>query len=602
MPPATASNVIYITVNEAVATNFVYIIEPTTASRVIYVIPVSDIARDVGNITIQSITQTYFQENIKKFLPSEFWALDAESIEEGGGAGALGVMTQVFAVTLDEIKQAIDEFPQLFDIDHCPPKYLRVIAELLNFPLEDVDTVAEQRRQLKLAINLYKTKGARKAFTAILYAFGFYSSIIPLWTEDYEVFYETIPGVAKGNDPPNNYKLLVENGGTWYRSPHFGIRLEGIIGDRHVWIDWGSVSSTLKDEYDALAEQYTKHKAFYLMKDELIEAGATLQYHFDEDEFNYMWRRLEFLRPVFAVLDWLELQFFMQENYVVPDGDFVMTANPYKSEKGWYLGYCDLDDIIYTRLDERLLGTDYLSITSPLTGASPGVTSVVNEEVYVISGTETTLQGVLTHNWLYTGVTFTVTVGASDIDLEDNGEGVLGEGRTDINGFIDYLTGEWVIYFWVGNPDDGSSVYADYNYTTEVPPTDRSGALPRGSTELPFPHLRDPQEGYCHPPEDLYIDWYYTEEDEYQLSLTRDGLGLYPKIGPTPKIDHSDFPSRGFTDGSSQPGHANTFTREKGYSTRPLSRLIVEANPDDESGNWENLNENWEDITEDWDV
>jgi len=60
--------------------------------------------------------------------------MDARTIEEGGGEGALAAYTEVFAITLDEIKQAIDEFPLLFDIDHCPPNYLRVIAELLNYP------------------------------------------------------------------------------------------------------------------------------------------------------------------------------------------------------------------------------------------------------------------------------------------------------------------------------------------------------------------------------------------------------------------------------------------------------------------------------------
>jgi hypothetical protein len=182
----------------------------------------------------------------------------------------------------------------------------------------------------------------------------------------------------------------------------------------------------------------------------------------------------------------------------------------------------------------------------------------------------------------------------------DNGEGVLvGEDET-VYGTIDYMTGDWELIFEGVNPDNPSVILVDYSYSTGIPPCDRSGAIPRGSTELPFPHVRDPQEGYCHPPEELDIDWYWLPEEQYQLPLTRDGMNLYPPAGPVPYIDHADFPSRGFTDASTDPGHANTLTREFGYATRPLSLLRVEANPPAEAENWENQGEPWENWTGPW--
>jgi phage tail-like protein len=687
-PVAEAQNSVYIHDIDETRYVQIFIYEGTLAQGVIAIVPVDAAATDQATITIESITQTYFQDNIKKFIPYEYWRMDEKPIEEGGGDGALEDFTEVFAITMDEIKQAIDEFVFLFDVEHCPPRYLRVIAELLAYPLEDTDTTAEQRRQLKAAIDWYRSKGSRRAYEAILYAFGYYADIIPLWTEDYETFTETIPGVAKGNNPPNDYPLLVENGGTWYRSPHFGIRLRGIVNDRHVTLNWGGLTedelpitdevlaiadgtstsysgkaqhaplfantfdgtavvnytevtitddgvgglsgtgitgtinydtgdwtlsfSTAPDEhsnflfdytYDfgALAEEVGYHKAFYRMVDELSEAGVLLQYHYSLEDFNYLMRRVEFLRPIFAVLDWLEHMVEMQEHYEIQEApDPVITAMPVRDEKGWYLGYCDLDDITYTRLDPRLIGDD-LGIESPLTAGAPGVVVVNNEVTYTVSSTITSAQGDLDNPWVFPNlITFTVVIGAADYDVVDNGEGVLvGEDET-VYGTIDYMTGDWELIFEGVNPDNPSVILVDYSYSTGIPPCDRSGAIPRGSTELPFPHVRDPQEGYCHPPEELDIDWYWLPEEQYQLPLTRDGMNLYPPAGPVPYIDHADFPSRGFTDASTDPGHANTLTREFGYATRPLSLLRVEANPPAEAENWENQGEPWENWTGPW--
>lgn len=679
-PSAEHSNWILVLEPTASSQGIVYVTPAAHSQIAVAVVPVVEKARDSAYIMVQSITQDYFQNNIQKFLPYEYWRLDGKTYDEGGGEGDLATYMEVFAISLDEVKQAIDDFTKIFDIDHCPSRYLRVIAELLSFPLEDTDSTSAQRGQLKDAIHWYKTKGSRKAFTAILYAFGFYADMIPLWTEDYATFTETIPGVAAGNDPPNDYPLLVENGGTWYRSPHYGIRLLGIVEDRHVFIEWGSltenqipipnefladpdgvdtdfggllryaplipatfegttwalgaevtfsddgagnitgvgvsgtidyttgqwaltfgtaptgvINASYEYDFEDLIDQMGYHKAFYRMIDELSAAGAWLRLHFDTADFNYIFRRIEFLRPVFAVLDWLELQFGMQEEYVVPESaEPIMSANPVRDDKGWYLGYCDLDDITYTRLDQRLLGPDMLTLTSPLGAGAPTVVSVVNEIIEAVSSVLTSASGTLANSWIYTGVEITITVAAVPYTVLDNGEGVLVGEDEDIYGLIDYLTGDWVLYFDGTAPDNPSNIVIDYDYTVEVPPCDRSGAAPRGSTALPFPHLRNPQEGYCHPPEDLDIDWYWINEEPYTLSLTRDGMKIYPPAGPVLYIDHADFPSRGFTKAGSVADHANTMTRQYGYSTRPLSLLKVEENPAADAENWENQGTDWD--------
>jgi hypothetical protein len=386
---------------------------------------------------------------------------------------------------------------------------------------------------------------------------------------------------------------------------------------------------------------------------------------------------------VFVVLEWLSLAIEMQEHYDVPEGSNpVVIVNPVRKDKGWYVGYCDQDDITYTRLDEKLLGTGMLTLESPLTFPAPGMVFITDENVGTynpvsetvssdpngvevnfsgqldypvfagsvemtatvsgspetitddgagnltgsgITGTiqyntgewtlvftipptgtiegvyrRTIVEGTLANSWIFpNGVTLTFTVGAADYDLTDDGEGVLNRNNQEVTGLIDYLTGNWTVTFdGAFVPDDGSAIVVDYFYADDIPPTDRSGTLPRGSTELPFPHLRDPQEGYCHPPEDLLVTVGAILPDPYQLPLTRDGLNLYPPAGPVPFIDHADFPSRGFTDSLGDPRHANTLTREFGYADRPLSLLRVRAlpagDPDPEAETWENQGEPWE--------
>ena len=559
-------------------------------------------AVQLSDMWAQSITQTYFRDHIQRYLPAEWWLQDAK---EDAGNGTLDYLTQTFALTLDEIKQAVDQFTALIDIDTCPSNYLRAIADWLDYPLEPTDTVTEQRQQLKNAIYWYRKKGAVPAFEAILYAFGFDANVIPLWsTKDatqggygtYEIFYETPPGVARGTTPPNDWSGLLENGGVWFQSPHFGIRLEFIVGDRYhhaEYVDLDPTASLLTNEdfettpdltgwtshigagaitVDAtesaegsksakltgsgsnntyleqtvtvtpntmynldvkghgdgstsgyvrlwdVANSVELGAALYVDRGSefrklpipietpdgctqlkvqlwapdgsgntwfdsvlltISPAYANIKYYFDNTDFSYIYRRIEHIRPVFAVLEWLEFMTYYYDVFTITSTEEWATVDAYSSEKGWYLGYCDEDDPVYTRLDARLLG--------------------------------------------------------SFVD----GNGTL---------------------------------------PGTAPPYRRTGTAPLGSTVIK--HKRYQEEGYCHPPEDLIIDVGYVANEPYQLPLTRNGLGLYPSVGTgsySGYIDRADFPSRGFTDASSNPGHANTFTRETGYGNRPLSVLQVSA-------------------------
>ncbi len=623
LPVMDASALVYVITSDVRGQGIVYLYGPTLVKQRVHITSETQTAQDQAEIIIQLVTQDYFQRNLKYYVPHVYWEWDHKKLEDGGGDGALHALTQVFAITLDEIKQSIDDFTKLFDIDHCPTRYLKIIATLLGYPLEDADSTAEQRWQLRTAVEWYRSKGSRKAFQAILYAFGFDAEIIPLWTRkwvddegvshNYEefvedlpaeelegdptVYYGTVPGVAAGNDPPNDYPLLLENGGEWYRSPHFGVRLNALVGDEYITLIWDGVDPALKVEFELLAAEIGYHAAYLEMKDELLEAGVEVQYYFAASGTSYLSRRIEFLRPVFAVLEWIEFVLTMHDNVDVTEAHQVVTAMPILPDKGWYLGYCDMDDKTYTRLDPRLLGDNYLTITSPL--IAPGTPPDVTGEVAFTFGAPagSTASGTLDSSPVYPyipstptdpddagyspGVELTIQIsGVGAVVLRDNGEGVFIDDPDDtrIIGTINYMNGFWELEFTDVTyvPVNSSNILADYLVIDGIPPVDRSGILPRGATELPYPLVRWPEEGICHPPEDLDVHVIPILDEEYRLPLTRDGLNLYPSSGGVPFIDRADFPSRGFVS-SSGAGHANILTREFGYATRPLSFLRIDA-------------------------
>lgn len=92
---------------------------------------------------------------------------------------------QTIAISLDEIKAFIDQVSDILSIDFVNKDQLAVIAALLGVDLNKSEDVNLQRKQLKNALDVIKSKGTLECFTALLYNFGLDIEIIPLWTPDY---------------------------------------------------------------------------------------------------------------------------------------------------------------------------------------------------------------------------------------------------------------------------------------------------------------------------------------------------------------------------------------------------------------------------------
>lgn len=100
-------------------------------------------------------------------------------------AGDLESLMHLFAVTLDDMKAWIEQIVDVLNIDFAKPEHLPVIAAILGFPIDVDDDPVFIRKQLKTAVDWYKTKGTVMSFKILFYNLGFDVDIIPLWTPDY---------------------------------------------------------------------------------------------------------------------------------------------------------------------------------------------------------------------------------------------------------------------------------------------------------------------------------------------------------------------------------------------------------------------------------
>ena len=247
----------------------------------------------------QIVLTQYFRKNLINYVPPEFTYLDSFS-----GFDDLVNFIQVFAVTMDELKDYIDSFVEIFDIDRCESKYLPSIAAILGYDLNRGDSVESQRRQLKTAVGWYKVKGTHESFKILFYSLGYTIDLWELWTEDYSTFHKflpSLPATVPDDVPPDNLDLI-ENGGTWYRSPHFAI------------------------EFTALGPP-----------------------NLTPEGLRYIESRISQIRPAHTVLEYLRYVLSMTENYEIQSENYYTTIKFPWLDDGWYTGYCSVPDTVYVR-------------------------------------------------------------------------------------------------------------------------------------------------------------------------------------------------------------------------------------------------------------
>ena len=106
----------------------------------------------------------WFQNNLIDLLPPLYAHKDEN--------GDLHSLLSLPAGTLDEIKEAIDKFPDIFDVDRCDERFLPLLAYLVGHQFDGTDTPANQRRLIREAVEIYRRKGTIPAIDRSLVSIG----------------------------------------------------------------------------------------------------------------------------------------------------------------------------------------------------------------------------------------------------------------------------------------------------------------------------------------------------------------------------------------------------------------------------------------------
>jgi phage tail-like protein len=484
---------------------------------------------DWGPTTTGTAVTQYFRKGLINYLPAEFRYLDA--------TGDLANFVQVFAVTLDELKDSVDAFVEIFNIDECEAQYLPYIAQYLGYDLNQSDPINSQRRQLKNAVGWYKVKGTQESFTIMFYGLGYKIKLFELWTQDYLSFVTQLPGSpvipVADNVPPDDIRLL-ENGGAWYRSPHFAIELEAV-----------SVPN-------------------------LTSAGL-----------RYILGRVSKIRPAHTVLEYLRFLVDL-EDVVTPIDEYHNIGTITPNDDGWFADYCvigdpvyrrsgldfptpvdppvtssyyddnDLTSLVTTRIDEIVIDFDCAQ------GAAPAV-GVVADDVWSVSWTGTIVPDfseVYTFRVAVNG-SYRLYINGNLIDDEWSAGGlysndtvgpVLNAGhRFDFR--LDYRTDsatigpDFAIQVLWSSPSAPAFVDIPFPINDAYPTRD-------GADAARISLMRFQQPTVCNPPEELLVQGQPVMSETYFIPLRRDGMGLVPESGPfdPDHVDHSTFPWRGMTE------------------------------------------------------
>ena len=106
----------------------------------------------------------YFDRTLIDLLPPLYRIEDA--------SGDLRSFLNVTAPTLDELKELIDRFPRIFDVDVCEERWLPYLANLVGMPFDGTADPMAQRRLIKEAVPIYRRKATIPAIRRSLTDIG----------------------------------------------------------------------------------------------------------------------------------------------------------------------------------------------------------------------------------------------------------------------------------------------------------------------------------------------------------------------------------------------------------------------------------------------
>jgi len=111
----------------------------------------------------------YFDKKLFDLLPPLYRVADE--------TGDLESFLKVPAASLDEFKELIEKFPQIFDVDRCEPRYLPYLAHLVGRPYDGTISPNTQRNIIREAVPLYRRKATIPAIRRSLMDLGWEGAV-----------------------------------------------------------------------------------------------------------------------------------------------------------------------------------------------------------------------------------------------------------------------------------------------------------------------------------------------------------------------------------------------------------------------------------------
>ena len=97
----------------------------------------------------------YFDKKLGELLPPLY--------RERDETGDLEAFLNIPATALDELKEHIDRFGDLFDVDRCEARFLPLLGEVVGHRFDPKADAETQRRDIREAIEIYRRKGTLPA-------------------------------------------------------------------------------------------------------------------------------------------------------------------------------------------------------------------------------------------------------------------------------------------------------------------------------------------------------------------------------------------------------------------------------------------------------
>jgi len=344
---------------------------------------------------------TFFKDNLLMFLPEEFAIRDLDTITlgpDGEERGDLGTLLEVVAISLDEFDNFAEQFTSIFDVDTCDEKYLPYLAKMVNYPLSDRDDVESKRLQIKNAVEWYKRKGLHEGFRILFYSLGYVINLVELWTRDYKSFHR-YPGlwtppiynpriigtnlvamtINEGNknlkvsfDGGIEIAVQLENGNMRLLSsiaaeidskisPHGScqiidnkitlisptagiggsVKIIDVVASAYTILGFKvktvyGVNFTVPDDYYELQEN---GGSWYKSPHFGIEVYSIKGFVTDPEEFSYIRSRIELIRPIHTVLDWILYAKELAEVFEIEESGIFGQIQPNLAEQ-WPFPIC----------------------------------------------------------------------------------------------------------------------------------------------------------------------------------------------------------------------------------------------------------------------